>query len=160
MNQGDKLEVRNQVLEDWESKIGLPPSNPPGTKEELQAMLNWGQAEIEKMSPHQAISASYKLSAFSIYFQRCLNRQRAALSWVKSQIMDIVAERWQEYDKYTKLEARIPLVCNEDSAARELRKAKDTFEQRIERLNELASGIKNLSYVISLVLKHKSGENK
>lgn len=150
--------MRNQVLDDYEGKVGLPENNAPGDNAELQEYLSMDRQVIEAMSPNRAISISIRLSQYQFYLQRCLNREKAIKTWSESELNSIAAVSISQYDKFLKHDMKMALIAKDNSAAKELYKMLAYATQRIDRLSELSSGIKNLSYVISLIYKHKLGE--
>ena len=154
-----KLADINKLLDEYENKIGLPVNVPPGDENELQEYLSMDRQTVEAMSPDRAIAISVRLSQYSFYLQRCLNRDKAIKTWADSELNSIIATHFNDYDKYTKYEMRASLICKENSAAKELQSIMIYASQRIERLNDLSGGIKNLSYVISLVFKNKIGDS-
>ena len=154
----EKVGERNKILDQYENNIGLPPNLPPGDESELQEYLSMDRTAIEAMSPERAIAISIRMSQYSFYLQRCINRDKAIKTWADSELSDVIASEVNSFDKYTKYEARVALICKNNSAAGELRRIQLFASQRIERLSELAAGIKNLSYVISLMFKLKQGE--
>ena len=158
--QKEKLTDRTQLLDQYENKIGLPANVPPGDENELQEYLSMDRQTVEAMSPDRAIAISVRLSQYSFYLQRCLNRDKAIKIWADSELDKIVGQHVLDYDKYTKYEMRVALICRENKAAQEILSIKSYASQRIERLSELAGGTKSLSYVISLIFKIKIGDSK
>lgn len=157
-SQRERLVDRNLLLDEYENKIGLPPNLPPGDEGELSEYLSMDRQVIEAMSPNRAISISIRMSQYAFYLQRCINRDKAILTWADSELTSLIAQHLSDYDKFTKYEAKVALICKENIAAQEIQKVKSYASQRIDRLSDLSAGIKNLSYVISLMFKMKQGE--
>lgn len=157
-SQKERLVDRNLLLDEYENKIGLPPNLPPGDEGELSEYLSMDRQVIEAMSPNRAISISIRMSQYAFYLQRCINRDKAILTWADSELTSLIAQHLSDYDKFTKYEAKVALICKENIAAQEIQKVKSYASQRIDRLSDLSAGIKNLSYVISLMFKMKQGE--
>lgn len=157
--QKERLAARNLLLDQYENKIGLPPNLPPGDESELQEYLVMDRQTIEAMSPNRAISISIRMSQYAFYLQRCINRDKSILTWADSELTGLIVKHLGDYDKFTKYEAKVALICNENIAAQEIKTIQSYASQRIDRLSDLSSGIRNLSYVISLVFKTKTGDS-
>lgn len=158
VTQREKLEKRRQLLDDYEHSIGLPSNTPPGTENELQQYLNMTRNQIEALDITTALSISIRLSQFSIYFQRAINREKTNKTWAESELSFLICKEALQFDRYTP--HKTELICRENIAANELRQILNYAQQRIERLEELASGLRNLSYVISLIAKARLGDTK
>ena len=153
--QKERLDKRRELLDSYEQSLFLPNHSPPGTEAELQGYLNLDRTEIESLHPHQAVSISVRLGQFSFYFHRCLNREISNRTWAQSELDRIVAEHSQDYSTYIKADHKIHLVCKENGVAAELRSIVVYAQQRIDRLSDLHSEIKNIAYLLSLLRKSK-----
>lgn len=154
--QKDQMEERQKLLDEYEKSLGLPINTPPGEEEELQFYLDMNRTAIEALDASTSASISVRLSQFAFYFQRAINRERSIKTWANEQLSFITAEEVLQLDKYTP--NKIALICKHNKAADELRRIALYAQQRIERLEELAAGLKSIGYVISLVCKAKIGE--
>jgi hypothetical protein len=153
-----QLENRQKLLDEYEKSIGLPSNRPPGNEGELQGYLDMGRTVIEALDAHSAAAIATRLSQFSFYFQRAINRERSNKTWANEQLSFVTCKEILQYDKYTP--NKMELICRENKAADELRRIGLFAQQRIERLEELSAGLRNISYVIGLVCKAKLGEGK
>lgn len=156
--QKEKLEMRRDLLDSYEQSIGLPANSPPGEENELQQYLDMTRNQVEALDAGTAVGISYRLSQFAFYFQRAINREKANKTWADTELTYIVCKEALQYDRYTP--NKTELVCRENSAARELRSISIYAQQRIERLEELSSGLRNLSYTLGLIAKNRMGENR
>jgi hypothetical protein len=156
--QKDKLEMRRDLLDEYERSIGLPTNTPPGEENELQQYLNMTRNQIEALDAGTAVGISYRLSQFAFYFQRAINREKANKTWAENELKYIICKDLLQYDSYTP--NKTELVCRENSAARELRSIGIYAQQRIERLEEISAGLRSLSFSISNVAKNRMGEHK
>lgn len=152
----EKLNKRREILDAYEQSIGLPDHTPPGEENELQTYLSMDRKQIEALDAESAVSVSYRLSQFSFYFQRTINRERANLAWAKGEFKKVVAPHLQQYTQYTANKEE--LVCRENEVARELKNIMNFAEQRIIRIEELSSALKSLSFVIGNMVKVRLGE--
>lgn len=155
--QKELLHQRQKLLDEYEKSIGLPDHTPPGEENELQQYLHMTRNQIEALDSATAFSISARLSQFAFYFQRAINREKSNKIWAEAQLARIVCKEALQYDKYTP--NKTELVCRENVAAYELKQIAIYAEQRIARIEEISSGLRNLSYVLSMVAKSKMGEN-
>lgn len=151
----EEMDFRENILDEYEIKVGLPAISSPGEEKELQEYLTMSRDVIEKITPDRSRSIAIRLSQFSFYIQRLSNREHGRVTWAKNELNLIVAKSLGDIDKYTKAEHKVALIIQENSAAKALNDILIYAQQRVDRLNELANGIKSLSYVISLGYKHK-----
>lgn len=158
LKQKDKLNKREEILDKYESNIGLPANVPPGPKEELEEFLSMSRDEVEGMTLEKAYSVSYRLSQFSFYIQRSINREKSIIIWAESELSSIVAKELDQYDQYMKYDAKVSLICSQNNAALELKRIITYAKQRCLRLESVSDGLKNMSYVISLIFKFKTGD--
>lgn len=158
MTQKEQLSVNNELISAYETSLGLPQVVSPGSEEELQEYLSMDRDVIEKLSAEKSIAISVRLSQFSFYLQRSINRNKQIIMYANHELTKIIAGEIQQYDKYTKHEIKVYQIGKQNSAAAELLKIRSYAEQIVERLSELAGGIRNLSYAFSMVFKSKIGE--
>lgn len=154
----EKLDINAQLIEKYERGLGIPEIKAPGEDSELQEYLNMERDVIEKLSPNRTWSISVRLSQFSFYLQRCINRNKAVVKFADYELNKLVAQEVGQYDKWTKHEVKVSLICKENVAAAELLQIKNYAEQIVERLTDLSAGIKSLSFVFSMGYKHKIGD--
>lgn len=156
----EKLKENQDILNAYETSHGLPNLKPPGTDEELEEYLSMNRDIIEKLPPEKIWSISVRLSQFSFYLQRSINRSKSIITFANHEINKIIAGEINQYDKYTKHDVKVYQICKTNIAAAELLKIKLFSEQLVERFSELSSGIKNLSYILSIGYKNKVGDRE
>ena len=144
-----------ELLDEYESGIGLPPHSPPGSESELNKYFSFDRDVIEAMSAEECATTAYRLAQFSFYFQREVNRETAREKWAKSQLDDTISKELSGYDKFTKHDVKISMICQENSYAKTLRSIQIKAEQRVTRLTYLSSSIKNLSDTMMAIQKVK-----
>ena len=160
MNISDKLKENQDILDAYEKSHGIPELKPPGTEDELQEYLSMERDIIEKLPPEKIWPIAVRLSQYSFYLQRSINRSRSIITFANNEINKIVANEINQYDKFTKHDIKVYQICKTNTAAVELIKIKLYAEQVVERFTDLASGIKNLSYVLSMGYKNKVGDRE
>ena len=158
MNQQEVLSNNSRLLDEYEKKQGLPPLTSPGNEEELQEYLCMDRDVIESLTPERCISVAVRLSQFSFYLQRCINKNKAIIKFADHEMNKIISKEIGQYDKFTKHDTKVYQISMQNSAVKELLKIRSYAEQVVERFDGLSNGIKNLSYVVSLMYKNKIGD--
>jgi hypothetical protein len=141
----DKLNYIDAILDEYETKCGLPICKAPGAEEELDRYLSMDRDEIEKLTPDLCSGILYRLSQYAFYLKRLYNREKSRVIWAKQQLNEIVAKEIDNYDKYTKSDINIAKIANSNSYALSLQKIMTYAEQRSVRLENMADFIKHLS---------------
>ena len=141
----EKMDVVIKALDDYETKAGLPQHMSPGEEDEMQIYFVMSRNEIESMTPSNAAAAAVRLSQFSFYIQREINREDGRVKWCSNQLDDAIAPLISQYDKFTKHEIKISMIANENRYVATLLKLKRYAEQRVSRLSFLSNSAKHLS---------------
>lgn len=149
----DDIELKNTSLAEYEDKHGLTPIIPPGDKEELQEYLDMDKTHIESLSKRSAIAISIRLAQYAFYINRLTNKHKSMMTWINHKMEKIIAGEINQYDSYKKYDINVALIAKNNSAAAELNVMKLHVQQIIDRLDNVSNGIKNISYVISLITK-------
>lgn len=156
--QKDRLSLRQEMLDKYEKSIGLPLNNPPGTEEELQTYLNLTKNQLEALDPVSARQIAVRLSQFAFYFQRVVNREKSIKIWAGNEITRIGCVQLRQYDQFTP--NKIELLARENSAIAELQSMVRWASERIQRLEDISSGLRDLKYILSMVAKNKEENNE
>lgn len=154
-NAKEQLTKREELLDSYERSLGLPSTNLFEVDDELQNYFIMDRTQVEKLSSRECSLIAFRLSQYSFQMQRYINREKAIITYAQSKLDQIVANHSDDYDKFTKHEVKIEKICKENSAAEQWKQIIIWARQRVQRLEELARGIDNLSYRISMVQKHK-----
>jgi hypothetical protein len=141
----EKLSFTDNLLNEYEKQLGLPPCKSPGTEEELQSYLSMGREEIEKLTPEAASSIICRLAQYAFYLKRTYNVEKSRVIWAKQQLTNIIASKIDSYDKWIKFDVKVALITKEDSYAQNISKILTYAEQRMTRTEYLADFIKNIS---------------
>lgn len=157
MTATSKEEIANwdKILDEYENSLGLPNyanSNIP--EDELQNYLMMTRTDLEKLTPVDCAEIGYRLSQYSFYVQRSLNRELSRLNWVEENIRMVISEDINNYKGYGYVEKAYQAIKHNSRAA-SLQKVKMYAKQRSDRLSYLANSIKNLSDSIINVQKAK-----
>lgn len=131
------------MLDEFESKLGLPLNVIPGTEEELKQYLSMDISTIEKLTYETCAHITYRISQYAIYIQRCLNRQNALEKNLLHKIDNIIAPKISQYGGNWNMQ-RVSAILDND-AAKELDAQLNLTRQRIENLQFVSNGLKELA---------------
>lgn len=140
----DKLTRIDQILDEYEKKSGLPICKAPGTEAELEGYLSMDRSGMEALQMEDCAAIGYRMAQYSFYIQRLYNREKARVVWATQQLTEIVAKSLDSYDKYMKFEVKVALIIKENNYAESLQRILTYAEQRAQRLEFLATSIKNI----------------
>lgn len=152
----EELQYWDKILDEYENSIGLSEfSTSIIPSEEINKYTSMNRDEIEKLSPEDCAQISYRLSQFSFYVQRSLNREIARYNWADENIKEVIADDINNYKGYGYIEKSIQAIKHNEKA-NGLNSIKKYAKQRSDRLQYLANSIKNLSDVMISIQKSKS----
>lgn len=155
MNTKEQVEQWDKVLDEYESGIGLGSYNAAVFSEvELNQYLQMNRDELEKLTPEGCGEIAYRLGQFAFHVQRSLNRELSRLNWADETIKEIIADEINNYKGYGYIEKALQAIKHNDKAA-SLNKIKKYAKQRSDRLQYLATNIKNLSDILLSIQKIK-----
>jgi undecaprenyl pyrophosphate synthase len=141
----DKLSKIDQILDDYEKRSGLPQCKAPGAEEEFEKYLTMDRTEMEALQHENCAEIGYRLSQYAFYLQRLFNREKARVIWARQQLTDTIAKSLGDYDKFTKYDIKVALIIKENVYAESLSKIITYAEQRAQRLEFLATSLKNMA---------------
>lgn len=155
MNSKEELSYWDNILDEYETSIGLPKYNANIMSEsELNGYLTMSRDEIEKLTPDDCGQIAYRLAQFSFHTQRTINREQARFNWAEETIKAVIADELNSYKGYGFVEKSIQAIKHNDRASG-LDKIKKYAQQRINRLSYIANSINNLSNILMNIQKNK-----
>ena len=155
MNTKEQVNEWDRVLDEYENNIGLSTYKIDAFSEtELNTYLHMSRDEIEKLTPEDCAQISYRLAQFAFHVQRTINRETARLNWADESIKETIADEINTYKGYGYIEKSLQAIKHNDKASA-LNKIKKYAKQRSDRLQYLATNIKNLSDIMLSVQKTK-----
>lgn len=143
----ERMKGLDEALDKFEKDNGLPLNTPPGPEAELDEYLHMDRNDIERLSGSDCAAIAYRLGQFSMYVQRMINRDKARLTWAKTQLASFVTSD-SDYDKYRKFEVAVELLAKSNSAVGRLSVISRWSQQRIDRLEYVATSLKTLSDIM------------
>ena len=117
-------------------------------KEQYALYADLTAEQLKLMGSKELLDGAYFLFGYCSYIQDCANRQRVILNWCNSQLDKIVSkyEKDSGFDKYTKYEAKRPIVIREN-----------IYAEKVEELRLIAESKYQILEIKSLNIK-KRGE--
>jgi hypothetical protein len=152
----DQIELAEQVLNQFENKIGLPTNSPPGEEQELNQYLSMDRNDIERLSPVECGIIGYRLSQFSFYIQRTYNRCQSIVTWVETKLNRTLAQCIGDYDKFMKHDMKVGKIASENEEVHSLLQLQNYTNQRAKQLEHLSFSLKSLSDAIEKVGRMKN----
>lgn len=152
----EELQYWDKILDEYENTIGLAEySTNIINNQEINLYTTMSRDEIEKLSPEDCAQISYRLSQFSFYIQRTLNREIARYNWSEESIKEVIADEINNYKGYGYIEKSLQAIKHNEKASG-LNTIKKYAKQRSDRLQYLANSIKNLSDIMLSIQKSKT----
>lgn len=151
----DQISYWDKILDEYETSLGLPQYNNSIMPEsELNQYLTMDRNVLEKLNPEDCAQISYRLGQFSFHIQRTINRELARLNWSEEMIKETIADDINNYKGYGYVEKSSQAIKHNDKAS-SLNKIKKYAKQRSDRLQYIASSVKNLSDILLSIQKMK-----
>jgi hypothetical protein len=133
-----KLQEFIKSLDDYEQRIQLITPQKPS---DIDLYMDIAAEKLKLMTDDECGTAAVKLTQYNIYLQREINRQVAIKNWAMANINAFIAESWDQYDKYIKVDIRQYLIEKENSAAARLNKIYITASTRVDSLSYITGRI-------------------
>ena len=160
MDAKQKMENVQVALDEYEGKIGLPPTtNPPCAENELTEYLTMPKEVMNGMSIGECDEVCLKLTQSIIYMRRLYNKEVSRISWCDGEISHYVCDKLNtvggQYDKY---DIKVGILAKTDNYLAQILKFKYYAKQRVDRLSNLADDLNGLKFVILEAKKTKMRE--
>lgn len=155
MNVDELLNKAQQILDDYEKYSGLPTFEVFDTKE-IDAYFKLNISQLNKLSALECANISYVLAEYSFYLQRIYNRESAKNKWGNTKLSELICDKLNSYDKYTKHDYKVALIAKENEVVKQINSVINYTNQTMERLNFLSNSVKHMSDIMSNIQKAKS----
>jgi hypothetical protein len=155
-----KMENVQNALDEYEAKIGLPPTDKPPCEEgELSSYLEMEKGEIAALTLQQCDEIIMRIAQSIIYLRRLSNKEVARISWCDGEICDYVCDKlYTVGGKYDKYDVKVCILAKTDNYLTQIVKFKNYARQRVDRLSGLADDLNSLKFVILEIKKTKMRE--
>ena len=115
------------------------------------------RTSIEAISSEECAIISTRLVQFAFHVQRAQNRELARVTWAKNEAKMSVADELNNYQGYS-YEERFSKALKNNDYARDVNNIMVYAQQRADRLNFVANGLKNLSETFKSIQFNKRQE--
>lgn len=153
----EKMVQVNEVLDRYEEELGLPkfiPNNPNHDK--VKDYLNMSREVLEALSPLSCAEISTMLTNYGIHIQRAYNRENAVKGWAETSMGYYISPKVKNYrGSFDHQEMQ---AIREDEYSQKLLSVITKAQQRMDRLNFVASGIKALADKLDTLRISKLGK--
>lgn len=146
----EEMEFRQKLLDEYENKISLPKNEVPVDNEELAKYLTMDKTAIESLDAGASICIAVRLAQFSLYMQRCINTELSRIKWANFQLSKATTEDMKSISTFLKHETKLAIISKENAVVNELCNVVEYAEERVVRLTDIVSNIKNIGYLLSL----------
>lgn len=155
MNTKEQVNEWDKILDEYETQLGMGGYKPDQFSDtELNKYLFMSRDELEKLTPEDCATISYRLGQFAFHIQRSINREIARYNWSEENIKETIADDINNYKGYGYIEKSTQAIKHNEKA-NALNKIKKYAKQRSDRLQYIANSIKNLSDILLSILKTK-----
>ena len=102
------------------------------------------------MGSKELLDGAYLVFGYCSYVQDCANKQRVILNWCNSQLDKVVSkyEKDSGFDKYTKHEAKRPIVIRDNIYAEKVEELRLIAEAKYQTLEVKALNLKKRGEVL------------
>lgn len=133
----DKMTHINKVLDEYESSVGLPAHICPGEEAEVSGYINKSRDALEKLQTRDCVDIATRIMSFVFYWQRCVNREKARVTWCNGALNFAVAKHYGDFSSYMKHEVRVAALAQSDEYVCKLFQVITKANQRIDRMDGL-----------------------
>lgn len=156
MNTKEQVSEWDKVLDEYENTLGFTSYEMHNkfSDDELNLYFTMNRDSIEKLTPEDCAQIAMRLSQYSLFIQRTLNREIARHNWAEETIKETIADEINNYKGYGYIEKSLQAIKHNDKA-NSLNKIKKYAKQRMDRMSYIANNVKNLSDILLAVQKTK-----
>jgi hypothetical protein len=139
----ERLLEADRWLDDYESKLGLPGFNESAICTEIGNYLTMDQEALERLDPESCSEIAAICAKESFNLQRAYNREVAHITWANDALKLGVAGKTSQYGgSFIQQEMQ---AIKEDEYLEKVFKIKSYAQQRVDRLNFLATTLNRFS---------------
>ena len=136
----EQLAEFEQIMNEHETKIDLmfPKCKPV----EIETALNITEEDLKIMNAEECGIKAHTLSKYIMHLQKDINRNNLRTNWAKDKLNKLLGAKGDQYgDKYTKYEAKLGMLCADNTYAAGLNNILLHAESRIISLNNITMHI-------------------
>lgn len=134
--------LNDESLDKAENSI-LPKNVQPGSLEEFEQYLNMTADQVRRLDAEEVAIISLRLNQYSFYIQRCSNRERSRVIYLRHQLKEKAAKNYSKYDGSWEYREQQAILGNPE--AQKISDLLTYHESRLARIENLSLSIKNIS---------------
>jgi hypothetical protein len=154
----DQLKKMEEILDEYESKLGLPAFCPQAIEAEATRLLRLTPQEMSKLAPDEKGEASVTLKQFAFYIQKAFNKEQARVHWAEERVKKVIAPGLAQQKAYA-FEERKLLAIQENDAAIILERIRVNAQARVDRLSFITHRIEALAMSLFNIQRGKYGKS-
>lgn len=140
----------NEYIEAVDQYITLSNCKFSSFQDEFLIISDMDSHELNRKTKNELFDCAYLLYNYSSYLQDEVNKNKNVLIWCNGQLDYLLAKHKNDYgfSKYTKHEAKIPIIASENSYASKVLELKINAESRLTALDGKVYEVKRLGDVL------------
>jgi hypothetical protein len=143
----------DKLLDEYERNLGLPDKSK--YEDSAAQYFNMTRTQLEALSAEDCAHGSYILSNLALHIQRTLNRETSRCNWIHRNIKFLVADKASQYRG--SWEQQETQALKDDSVGKKLFILLTENTTRIDRLNYIATNVRQLAEALTNIQKAKIG---
>lgn len=153
-----EIDKYDNILDQFEQHNGIPPKIILEATKEIQEYLNMPIDILSKLTPEKCSYISCRLSQFAYHLQKLYNIEKARKTLITSELKRLCIKEMENYTG--SWEQKEIKVINENSAVKHVYDTNIKIQQRIDRINYLATQVNTLAdrYMSIQIVKGKEND--
>lgn len=149
-----KLKEMQEKLRQYEASLSFSVKS---EHTEATRLMTIGRSELNKMSAEDCGCAAFELIQYSIFLQKTVNYEVAAVKWLESAIDITIAPRISQYQAYGFQEKKLAAV-NGDGYAKAANRLRQIAQSRVDDLQFISNKVQDLAQVLLSLQQTKRGQ--
>ena len=143
----------DKLLDEYEKNLGLP--DKAKYEDSANHYFNMTRTQLEALSAEDCAHGCYILSNLALHIQRTLNRETSRCNWISRNIKILIADKVSQYrGSWDQQETQ---ALKDNDVGKKLYQLLTENTVRIDRLNYIATNVRQLAEALSNIQKAKIG---
>jgi hypothetical protein len=145
----EKILNLDKLIESFQDSVGIPKGT---TETSVDEYLNYTRTELEKLSPINCAIIASELSLYNYHLQRKLNKVKARLEWLRSELKLIIGQEARYHNIFSYEEKKYTIIVGNEYATRinHYIVQYESFMYSVEnlglRIDNLGAALKQIGY--------------
>lgn len=105
-------------------------------------------SDLRKVGPHILAEFAFEITQYSLYIQRCVNREHSWLTWAKSKLDEYSANELANTDPQYGWNGRLLIAKNKPELCRVINTFISGVQMKIDRLQYIPKELDRMSEII------------